>query len=179
MRSLVASTLVPVCLALGGCGSYYRYYKPGVSPQQMRQDGFECKQLSRQQYVVGSGGMLLGGSEPTFEVWKECLEARGYIVLEGGEDSAELARAERQRANAAIEEQWLREVNQQWLQDEYKWLLAEKSYIDGNAEVLNRDRQDSPQRARALALHLERLAEYNRRLQDFEQRRARYSVPPK
>jgi len=47
-----------------------------------RQDGFECKQISRQQYMVGNGRMLLAGSESDFNIWKECLEARGYAVTE-------------------------------------------------------------------------------------------------
>lgn len=74
---------VLVALVISGCsGAYWQWSKPGVSQQQARQDGFECKQISRQQYIVGTGGMLLGGSEPNFGVWKECLEARGYTVTE-------------------------------------------------------------------------------------------------
>ena len=74
---------VLVALVISGCGgAYWQWSKPGASQQQSRQDGFECKQISRQQYIVGTGGMLLGGSEPNFGVWKECLEARGYTVTE-------------------------------------------------------------------------------------------------
>ena len=81
IRRLTSVGAVLVALVMSGCGgSYWYHYKPGVSEQQMRQDGFECKQISRQQYIVGTGGMLLEGSEPNFAVWKECLEARGYIV---------------------------------------------------------------------------------------------------
>lgn len=75
---LLSVGVVLVVLLLSGCGgAYWRWSKPGVSKQQARQDGFECTQISRQQYIVGTGGMLIGGSEPNFQVWKECLEARG------------------------------------------------------------------------------------------------------
>lgn len=122
----------------------------------MLQDGFECKQMSRQQYIVGSGGLLVGGSEPTFEVWKECLEARGYSVTKESEDINEQAAA----------------VEGQWLYGEYTWLLVEKKAIDDSAAILNSDRSDTPQRRDALAVHLQRLEEYKRRLSVYEQRRA-------
>lgn len=73
-------------LILSGCGgSYWRWSKSGVSEQQARQDGFDCKQISRQSFLVGSGNMVVGGSEPDFKTWKECLEARGYSVTEQGD----------------------------------------------------------------------------------------------
>jgi hypothetical protein len=99
---------------------------------------------------------LVGGSEPTFEVWKECLEARGYSVTKESEDINEQAAA----------------VEGQWLYGEYTWLLVEKKAIDDSAAILNSDRSDTPQRRDALAVHLQRLEEYKRRLSVYEQRRA-------
>lgn len=127
-------SLVVLLLILSGCGgSYYRFSKPGVTQQQMRQDGFECKQASRQSFVVGSGGMLVGGDEANKEIWRECLQARGYTVTEVSEDERE------------------REV--QWLQDEYKWLIAEETAINKAATELNNDRIDTPQRRNLLVAH--------------------------
>jgi len=80
-------------LVLSGCGSTaYTWSKPGVSIQQAQQDGFECKQMSRQPYYVPVGGVIVGGSEPDVHIWKECLEARGYTVTEVSEDSAPSSR---------------------------------------------------------------------------------------
>jgi hypothetical protein len=68
---------------LSGCGgSYWKWSKPGATEQRARQDGFECKQIARQPYLLGTGKMLIGGAESDFTVWKECLEARGYTVTE-------------------------------------------------------------------------------------------------
>ena len=81
-------------LLLSGCGDFaYNYSKPGVSQQQRAQDNFECKQASRQPYIVGTGGMLVGGSSPTWETYKECLEARGYtLTVVDREDSVPSSR---------------------------------------------------------------------------------------
>lgn len=80
-------------LVLSGCGSTaYTWSKPGVSIQQAQQEGFECKQISRQPYYVPVGGVIVGGSEPDVHIWKECLEARGYTVTEVSEDSAPSSR---------------------------------------------------------------------------------------
>ena len=58
-------------LVLSGCGdAYLNYSKPGLSQQQRAQDNFECKQ-----------------ADQTFEVWKVCLEARGYTVTEVREEA--------------------------------------------------------------------------------------------
>lgn len=73
-------------LCLTGCGASYTWSKPGGSTLQARQDGFECKQISRQGYIVGAGTFVMGGSEPDFDIWKECLEARGYTVVEQEEE---------------------------------------------------------------------------------------------
>jgi hypothetical protein len=82
----VGAVLVAL-LVLSGCGGFsYNYSKPGVSQQQHAQDHFECKQISRQSYIVGTGGTLVGGSAPTWDVLKECLEARGYTVTVKSED---------------------------------------------------------------------------------------------
>lgn len=76
-------------LVLSGCGSTaYTWSKPGVSRQQAQQEGFECKQISRQPYYVPVGGVIVGGSEPDVRIWIECLEARGYTVTKESEDSA-------------------------------------------------------------------------------------------
>jgi hypothetical protein len=82
-RFSYAWMIIILGLLSGGCGgAYWQWSKPGASTQQARQDGFECKQISRQSYLVGSGNTLMGGSEPDFNVWKECLEARGYAVTQ-------------------------------------------------------------------------------------------------
>jgi len=73
-------------IVMTGCGSsYWEWSKPGASLQQAKQDGFECKQISREPDDVPGGG-ILGGSEPTLRIWKECLEVRGYTVT-GPDDS--------------------------------------------------------------------------------------------
>ena len=79
--------LLPALLfVLSGCGgAYWQWSKPGVSQQQAKQDSFECKQISRQPYLVGTGGLLVGGSGPEFNTWKECLEARGYTVTQASD----------------------------------------------------------------------------------------------
>jgi hypothetical protein len=70
-----------LAIAVAGCGSTeYTWSKPDVSRQQAQQDGFECKQISRQSYYVPVGGVIVGGSDPDVRIWKECLEARGYTV---------------------------------------------------------------------------------------------------
>lgn len=94
-RDLFVASILFLC----GCGSTsYSWYKPGASLQQANQDGFECKQISRQPYyLAGGGGVILGGSEPNFEIWKECLEARGYTVREASQSSQEAIAEERVR----------------------------------------------------------------------------------
>jgi hypothetical protein len=74
-----------VFLAIGmaGCGgSYLQWAKPGASLQQAKQDGVECRQISRQPDDVPVGGVIVRGSDPDVRIWKECLEARGYTVTE-------------------------------------------------------------------------------------------------
>jgi len=80
-RACLIGNLLFLSLALSGCGgTMYTWSKPGASLQQARQDGFECKQISRQPYYVPVGGVVVGGSEPNFKIWEECLQARGYTV---------------------------------------------------------------------------------------------------
>ena len=75
--------ILAALLVLSGCGgAYWQWSKPGASQQQARQDGFECKQISRQQSYVLMGPMMVGSSDPDFNTWKECLEARGYWVTQ-------------------------------------------------------------------------------------------------
>ena len=73
-------------MVMAGCGgSYLQWAKPGASLQQAKQDGVECRQISRQPYdvpVEPVGGVIEGGSDPDVRIWKECLEARGYTVTE-------------------------------------------------------------------------------------------------
>ena len=59
-----------------------QWAKPGASLQQAKQDGVECRQISRQPYDVPVGEVIVGGSDPDVRIWKECLEARGYTVTE-------------------------------------------------------------------------------------------------
>ena len=74
--------LLFLAIVMTGCGSsYWEWSKPGASLQQATQDGFECKQISRQPDYVPGGG-IVEGLEPTLRIWKECLEARGYTVTE-------------------------------------------------------------------------------------------------
>jgi hypothetical protein len=75
--------LVFLAIVMAGCGgSYLQWAKPGASLQQAKQDGVECRQISRQPYDVPVGGGIVGGSDPDVRIWKECLEARGYTVTE-------------------------------------------------------------------------------------------------
>jgi hypothetical protein len=167
---------VTVLLVFSGCGgSYYSYSKPGTSQQQMLQDGFECKQASRQSFVVGSGGTLVGGTEANKGIWIECLQARGYTVTEESEDQREQAQANSERVRQlrqVIEEgERARQREAQWLQAEYKWLLVEGEKINETAAALNSDRTNTPQRRDAVAAHEKRLEEFNRRQVVYEQRR--------
>lgn len=89
----IVGAVLAAFLVLSGCGAaYWSYSKPGMSEQQMHQDGFECKQISRQPYYVPVGGVIVGGSDPDVRIWKECLEARGYTVMKVSEDSAPSSR---------------------------------------------------------------------------------------
>ena len=46
-----------LAIVMTGCGgSYWEWSKPGTSLQQAKQDGFECKQISREPYYVPVGG---------------------------------------------------------------------------------------------------------------------------
>ena len=75
--------LVFLAIVIVGCGgSSLQWAKPGASLQQAKQDGVECRQISRQPYDVPVGGGIVGGSDPDVRIWKECLEARGYTVTE-------------------------------------------------------------------------------------------------
>jgi hypothetical protein len=72
-----------LAVVMAGCGgSYLQWAKPGASLQQAKQDGVECRQISRQPYDEPVGGVIVRGSDPDVRIWKECLEARGYTVTE-------------------------------------------------------------------------------------------------
>lgn len=117
-------------LALNGCGGFaYNYSKPGASRQQRAQDNFECKQASRQPFIVGTGGMLVGGSEPTWETYKECLEARGYTVTVGdSEDEAPSSRPAAATTQATPDAF----TNIRNAEDMRKHLDSERQYFDRN-----------------------------------------------
>jgi len=169
---LTSARVVLLALAISGCGgSYWSWTKPGVSEQQMRQDGFECKQISRQQYIVGTGGMLMGGSEPNFEIWKECLEARGYTVWEQKEqpqvsfDAVEAS--ERVRANErAREQEWA--LRAEKVQKEYQYLKAEKNRLDQQKVSLDKE-PDSVEHRQTVAKYNRQVAEYQARLKAYEE----------
>jgi len=75
--------VVFLAIVMAGCGgSYLQWAKPGASLQQAKQDGVECRQISRQPDDVPVGGVIVRGSDPDVRIWKECLEARGYTVTE-------------------------------------------------------------------------------------------------
>jgi len=75
--------LVFLAIVMAGCGgSHLQWAKPGASLQQAKQDGVECRQISRQPDDEPVGGGIVGGSDPDVRIWKECLEARGYTVSE-------------------------------------------------------------------------------------------------
>jgi hypothetical protein len=72
-----------LAIVMAGCGgSYLQWAKSGASLQQAKQDGVECREISRQPSDVPVGGGIGGGSDPDDRIWKECLEARGYTVTE-------------------------------------------------------------------------------------------------
>jgi hypothetical protein len=72
-----------LAIVMAGCGgSNLQWAKPGASLQQAKQDGVECRQISRQPSDVPVGGGIGGESDPDDRIWKECLEARGYTVTE-------------------------------------------------------------------------------------------------
>lgn len=141
MFNSLASLLFVLLLVLSGCGFSYQYSKPGVSRQQSAQDHFECKQISRQPYIVGTGGMLLGGSEPTWDVLKECLEARGYSVTEVIEETPEQAQAASERVIRFHQEERARETR------ENAQLKLESEHREG--ERLARESAEQVQRDRA------------------------------
>jgi hypothetical protein len=99
--------LLAALLFLSGCGgAYWQWSKPGASQQQAKQDGFECKQISRQQSYLLMGNMVAGASSPDSNIWKECLEARGYWVREAS-DSQDSSKGTSQanrcvRSNAVV-----------------------------------------------------------------------------
>jgi hypothetical protein len=63
---------------------YYKVSKSGASAQQTSQDNFECQRLSQGYSVTGlaSGGqgIVTGGSEVNRDLWRQCLQGRGYRV---------------------------------------------------------------------------------------------------
>lgn len=132
--------MVATLLVLSGCGFSYYYSKPGVSQQQRAQDHYECKQASQQFAIVGSGGMVVGGSGPIWETYKECLEGRGYTVTLGSEDSSPSSRP------AAATTQTTPDAFLYILtaQDMQKHLDSERQYLDHKvaAGVLTHEEAD-------------------------------------
>lgn len=175
-RLTSVGTLLVVLLVGSGCGGSYWYWsKPDVSKQQARQDGFECKLISRQQYIVGTGGMLMGGSEPNFEIWKECLEARGYTVRSEEERAQAQAIADSElkppvKAFADIERE--KRVKAELVQKEYQYLTAEKNRLDQQKVSLD-SKPDSVQRREAIIAHNRQLVEYQKRLKGYEELRSK------
>ena len=132
-------------LVLSGCGFAYNYSKPGVSQQQAAQDNFECKQASQQLGIVGTGGMLVGGSGPSWDTYKECMEARGYSITAGTEAPKEDDSAHGQNRlgvkyqNQVPQDYWMARI------------MYEKAAAQGNADaqynlgLLYRDGNHVPQ----------------------------------
>lgn len=73
---------IMILFLLSGCGGgTIRWWKPGVSSQQIQRDSFECKQMSVRPIIVGiGGGLLAGGTQIDQSALTECLQARGYTV---------------------------------------------------------------------------------------------------
>lgn len=79
--------LVLLVVSIGGCfmaNPYYKVSKSGASAQQTSQDNFECQRLSQGYSVTGlaSGGqgIVTGGAEVNRDLWRQCLQGRGYRV---------------------------------------------------------------------------------------------------
>lgn len=103
--SLARVVMIFVLLLMVGCGStQYRIFKSGASDLQTRQDSFDCKQMARVPFVVGTGGMMVGGSDPDWRTYVECLQARGYTVTIR-DDEAEARALDQQAETRRLEEQ--------------------------------------------------------------------------
>ncbi len=82
-----AISLVLLLVSVGGCflaNPYYKVSKSGASAQQTSQDNFECQHFSQGHNVTGiaSGGqgIVTGRAEVNHDLWRQCLEGRGYQV---------------------------------------------------------------------------------------------------
>jgi hypothetical protein len=81
------TALILLAVSVGGCfmaNPYYKASKSGAGAQQTSQDNFECQRLSQGYSVTGlaSGGqgIVTGGAEVNRDLWRQCLQGRGYSV---------------------------------------------------------------------------------------------------
>lgn len=65
---------------LAGCGFSYTYSKPGVSAQERARDDYQCRQESRGYSMVGTGSAVAAGDSLNWELYKPCMQARGYTI---------------------------------------------------------------------------------------------------
>lgn len=92
MRRL-AAVLVLSTLALAGCATY-RWYKPGLTEEQLAGDDSDCWRQSRElaRWRVLQAGPVIPGRGTSADwswelseqqrIYTQCMQARGYELLE-------------------------------------------------------------------------------------------------
>lgn len=177
---------VVLLLALSGCETTYYYSKPGVSQQQHAQDNFECKQASRESFIVGSGGMLVGGTEANKGIWMECLQGRGYtITSEDQHQQQQKRQAEYQQLMAEklvldeqkriFDQQQSSLIGQKRVFDEQKRVLDEQRAVLSGGGGLQQYEQAVGGYNQEVADFNSRLADYTKQVADFNKRLADYA----
>jgi len=157
-------------LVLSGCGGgsyYYHYSKPGVSQQQRAQDNFECTQASRQSSMVGSGRMVVGGTNSNPDEWRECLQARGYTVSVKSEEQRQAERQELMTERRAL-------IGQQRMFEEQKRELDEQKRVLEEQQAALSGGGDRQQYEQAVSVHNQVVADFNQRHADWEKRSLDY-----
>lgn len=82
MRLLILSFGLTSVLFMDGCSTTYHWTKPGATTQQSYKDSYECEKESVSRSSVLAGGVYSNSEYVNQELWKSCLQARGYTVTE-------------------------------------------------------------------------------------------------
>ena len=88
MRHALITVVVSLLLLLTGCGSSKQWAKPGATADDFHRDSYACANESRQSWFefrrvpFGPSSDEKGINK---ELYRACLQARGYQRVEGGE----------------------------------------------------------------------------------------------
>ena len=84
--------LVLALLSLAGCATKH-WTKPGVTAQDFHRDSFECAQQTLHStetsmapsFWFWSGGSTSSETKVSKELYRTCLQAKGYQLVQGGQ----------------------------------------------------------------------------------------------